>query len=973
MTSSSLYRSLVRLGALCLLVTLARPESLSAQSASHGLLSGVVEDGSGRPVSDAEVRIVDRSSGAARRVSTGRDGAFRFGLLNPSLYDVMVEALGFRPVVHLGVSVGAGASPTIRVALRRATPPVVAVDTVRAMGARAAPLAWMQARGYSELVGGRRLASDAALLSPVADEDAVEGLPWRFADLMVDGARLGAAGAPGATGSATTALAMPARGIAGVTVGGLGFDVEVGGAGVGLSALSLRGGGASRTSSAIFGGTSDIGGGAVFGGPIQRDTADAIIGVDYQRSEVTRPAWFLADDAAGLALVNVARDSFSTDLSGYRGESSRLEERASAFGRLDWQLGDRYSISMRAAGSRLVAADPPLLTGTAGGFGSRHEATAAQVSVDIVARLTRRITSELRVSGDVAEATADRPAIAPTAFAGRGVGIGGATDEPFSDQRAAPRVSGMLHWDVGAHRVKLGGVIASGRFESQGMTSGLGEFRFGDAADFSAGTGAWRGLGPTTGSGSFRMSERAFFVQDSWAVTSGLALTFGVRFDGNTLPVGEIDRNAAWLARTGIDNASVRGVRSRVAPRIGFRWELGSAREWVFEGGAGVYNDLPDRRDVAEALTLDQGVDVRSAVGALGGWPGVPDSVVAPVRGRTLSIIGPGYEGPRTRRMTLGLQRDIGIWTAYVKGTYRQTDFLARHRDLNLPVNASGADQFGRPLFGALQQVGTLVVATPGSNRRFSEFDAVNAIEVTGFSEFWAATVGVERVVERGLTVGLHYTYSRTTDNLAGGRDALAPLTAGASGVEWSDGTADTDAPHRVIAAMEWSPAASGAVRLGMVYRLRSGAPFTPGFRDGVDANGDGVWGNDPAFVDLAFPGLAALAADNACLRRASGTYAERNDCRGELTHRLDLRAAFRIMMLGAGPLDLVVDAMDVIPGTSGRVDRALYLVDRTGALTRNTTTGVTTVPLVVNPNFGALLADRAPGMLFRVGLRIGR
>ena len=64
---------------------------------------------------------------------------------------------------------------------------------------------------------------------------------------------------------------------------------------------------------------------------------------------------------------------------------------------------------------------------------------------------------------------------------------------------------------------------------------------------------------------------------------------------------------------------------------------------------------------------------------------------------------------------------------------------------------------------------------------------------------------------------------------------------------------------------------------------------------------------------------------------------------------------------------------MSAATGTSGRVDRALYLVDRASALTTSTTTGVTTVPLVVNPNFGALLADRAPGMLFRVGLRIGR
>ncbi len=221
--------------------------------------------------------------------------------------------------------------------------------------------------------------------------------------------------------------------------------------------------------------------------------------------------------------------------------------------------------------------------------------------------------------------------------------------------------------------------------------------------------------------------------------------------------------------------------------------------------------------------------------------------------------------------------------------------------------------------------------------------------------------------------MGVHYTFSRTNDNLASGRDALAPLSSSATGREWSDGTADTDALHRVIAAAEWSPSATGAFRFGMVYRLKSGTPFTPGFRDGVDANGDGVWGNDPAFVDLAIPGVSTLAESHDCLTRSTSAFAERNDCRGELTHRLDLRASFRIMMLAVGPMDLVVDALDVIPGTSGRVDRALYLIDRAGTLSTNTTTGVTTVPLVVNPNFGALLADRAPGMLFRVGLRIGR
>ena len=52
-------------------------------------------------------------------------------------------------------------------------------------------------------------------------------------------------------------------------------------------------------------------------------------------------------------------------------------------------------------------------------------------------------------------------------------------------------------------------------------------------------------------------------------------------------------------------------------------------------------------------------------------------------------------------------------------------------------------------------------------------------------------------------------------------------------------------------------------------------------------------------------------------------------------------------------------------------MDRALLLVDPAGTLSTNSTTGVTTVPYVVNPNFGKLLTDRSTGVLWRVGVRI--
>ena len=943
--------------------------TMESQSLAHGSLAGTIRDAAGREIHDAEVRVLERTSGATRSLVTARDGMFRFGLLSPAAYDLTVEALGYRPVVYLGISVSAGDATELRITLRRETPPVSSIDTVRVAGAPVAPLTWMHERGFGELASGRRLASDGIALSVVADENGVEGLPWRFADLMVDGARVGSVGAPGTEGLTTFGLAVPARALTSARAGGLGFDVETSGAGIGLGAQSLRGGGAPSSRSAIFGGSSDVGAAAVFGGPIQRDTVHALAGIDYQRSEVARPAWFLANDAEGLQLIGAARDSFATDLSAYRNETARVEERMSAFGRLDWQLGDRYAVSLRAAGTRLVASDPALLGAVAAGFGARHEATAAQASVDVITRLTRRLTSEIRLSGDIGEVNADAPVIPSTSFAGRGVTLGSTSDDPFNDQRATPRFAAMLHWELGAHRLKFGTAIAAHRFESQGMSGTSGEFAFGDALDFQNGLGAWRGVSATAGSGSYRMSERAFFVQDSWAVTNGFALSLGLRFDANRFTVDDIAQNAAWLARTGVDNTNIQRSISRVAPRVGFHWELGGSRAWVLDGGAGVFNDLPDRRDVGDALALDLGADVRSSIGAVGSWPQSPDSVVAPVRGQTISLLGPGFEGPRTRRMSFGVQRNVGAWTTYVQGVYRQTDFLSRRRDLNLPVSGTGSDQYGRTLYGELQQVGTLVAATPGSNRRFTEFDAVTAIEVTGFSEYRGATIGFERVVDRGLTFGVHYTYSLTEDNLATGRQPGMPLVNGIA----MDGTADTDVPHRLLAAAEWRLAPAGAVRFGVIYRMRSGSPFTAGFRDGVDVDGDGTAGNEAAFVDASLPGMDALLAEHSCLARASGAFVERNDCRGELVHRLDLRASFRLRTFASGPLDLVIDALNVVPGTEGRVDRALYLVDRTGAVTTNPATGVTTVPLLVNPNFGALLSDRAPGILFRVGLRIGR
>src|SRR5690606_33281266 len=95
-----------RLAAMLLCGALAG--SLEAQSLSFGQLDGAVRAADGGAVPSAEVRVQDRASGAVRWTLTARDGSFRFAVLPAGRYDVTVEALGYRPVVHLGVEVAVG-------------------------------------------------------------------------------------------------------------------------------------------------------------------------------------------------------------------------------------------------------------------------------------------------------------------------------------------------------------------------------------------------------------------------------------------------------------------------------------------------------------------------------------------------------------------------------------------------------------------------------------------------------------------------------------------------------------------------------------------------------------------------------------------------------------------------------------------------------------------------------------------------
>ena len=714
-------------------------------------------------------------------------------------------------------------------------------------------------------------------------------------------------------------------------------------------------------------------GGMVVGGPLVRDTALVLIGVDARRVETKFSAPWPDDSLARLA-VAVAHDSLGTDLSAYLQPSTERTDVLTTFGRFDWAIANGHTVGLRAAMADRTTSEMDLGAGRPVGLGSSLHARDVMASGTLTSRITAAIEGQLSFAFDRSERDYRRPTLPGTLLPADGLFAGAEGALPGRFERNTTRAQAAVLYRRGAHALKAGLV---GTWTDHDITYAAwqaGAYLFGSMTDFALRRGAYVQAVGGVPAAAFSVTSVAFFAQDAWSPVPGLDILIGGRIEREKWPNTGVTPNVDWFRRTGLANVVPLAPGQRISPRFGFTWSAGPRREWLLRGDAGVFAEEVDPSVLAEMQANDGAVKYRRGLGALGAWPGVPDSTAAPVTGPALTVLQPGYEAPRTSRVSLSIARNLGAATTVsVAGQYRHTDYLARRSDLNLATARQVHDQFGRPLYGALEQYGSLLAARPGSNRRFADFDRVSALDPSGFSDYWGLTLTLEHLREQGLSVWASYTYSRTVDNIPGALGSvpdaqLSPFPDSTGSADWRDGRSDLDVPHRAAVGAEW---AVGAGRLAGLLRYRSGVPFTPGFRDGVDANGDGAWGNDPAFVSDTVAGAADVVGANACLRGQIGSFAGRNSCRRPGVVSLDARLVVRLFTFLGGPTELVLDGLNLLTTDDGVVDRALYLVDPTRALATNGAGTVLTVPLVANPNFGKLLVRRSPSTVVRAGIRV--
>jgi Carboxypeptidase regulatory-like domain len=76
-----------------------------------GSLSGIVTDPSAGAISSAAVHLKNRGTGAVRSSLSAADGRYQFNLLAPGLYELSVEASGFKKFLDDGVRLQVAQEP----------------------------------------------------------------------------------------------------------------------------------------------------------------------------------------------------------------------------------------------------------------------------------------------------------------------------------------------------------------------------------------------------------------------------------------------------------------------------------------------------------------------------------------------------------------------------------------------------------------------------------------------------------------------------------------------------------------------------------------------------------------------------------------------------------------------------------------------------------------------------------------------
>ncbi|MEN3338263.1 MAG: hypothetical protein V7647_1939, partial [Acidobacteriota bacterium] len=838
------------------------PTASAQQATTTATLRGVVVGPDNSPVAGAAVLATNAQTGTRRGTQTDDRGRYTIPFLDPGVYAVRAQRIGFRPVERAGLRVSLGQVETQDFRLEGAATQlgaIVVTDTrapliegtktgtstrILEEQLRQLPTSDRNFKnlvvltpgssdigatgaGGGQSIGGGRTASSNLLMDGVNNNESYFGgdarggdrLPFSYSIEAVKEIQVITAGYDVERGQFTGGTVNAVTKSGTNTVAGSIFDYERGDKrfGLKLTGNDFLGRAPRNYMRQQYGGS--------VGGPIIKDRLHFFLALDRQVGNEPKPVLQTGTDAASIRasginpdtlakLVNIARTTYGYDLAQEIGAFKQNIDESAVFGRVDWQINDRHTLTVRdnylnfqQTNDRLTIS--PSTNETISNAGPYKEKTNSAV-LALTSVLSPRFSNELRAQ--LANDRKPRPSN-PSATGGAipQVRVGGLVANPGdgganvttavffgSDpvlhannlEQDTYELIDNVRYTRENHTIKVGTDLNKVHVFNDFFFNGLGSFSYNNLADFQNRVPAsfTRALPFTPTSGNpvalFSVYEAAVYAQDEWQVTPKLFLTYGARYDVSSFP--DKPRSNPLLASgvLGIRNDIQPSDRNNLAPRVGFTYDPSADGHQVFRGGSGIfygrapyvlYGNTLSNTGLTQLDLNCQGAAAtpQPDLAAYGANPGtIPTTCLgggAAAASRASPVVfSNDFQQTQAWKTNLAYDRLIADrWRLTLEGVYTRTtnDYVVQ--DVNLDATPRFTIEGGIPVFQAAASIPTTGTNAGRTNIAFSRrdpnFNNVFVQSSKGEAKSLQGIVQVQGAV-RWVAMLASYTYDRTRD-----------------------------------------------------------------------------------------------------------------------------------------------------------------------------------------------------------------
>ena len=996
------------------------------QATTTGSVRGVVTSTTGQPVADATVIATNVASGVKRSGHSDAVGRYQIPFLDPGVYSVRAQHFGMRAVEQSSVRISLGQVQPLDFRLETAPQQLEA----QIVSAEVAPLIEKQKTGTNTRILEEQLRTlptsdrnfkNLVVLTPGTSDvgatgagggQSIGGGRTASSNILMDGANNNESFFGGdARGGDRLPFSYSIEAVKEIQVITAGYDVERGNF-TGGTVNAVTKAGTNRFEGSVFEylrGDKKLGltltgkdfldrvprnysrqqYGASFGGPIIQNKLHFFATIDRQVGNEPKPvlqtgATTSAIKAAGInpdtltKLLATAKTVYGYDLVQETGALKQNIDESAVFGRLDYQINERHTFTIRDNFLNFVQSNDrltisPSFNETISNAGPFKEKTNSLVAA-LTSALSNAWSNEARVQ--VAQDRKPRPSN-PSLLGGpipqitingvvspAGDGTNVTTSVAFGadvvlhannlEQNTTEFIDN-LRYTKDAHNFKVGVNATRVHVFNHFFFNSLGSYSFNTFLDFQNKNPArfTRALPFTAAAGPpdarFTEYEYAAYVQDEWQVMPKLFVTYGLRYDNSRLPDAPGANAALASGPLALNTDFEPSGKGYISPRAGFTFDPAADGKQVVRGGSGLFYGrapyvLYSNTLAANGLTqLDLTCTGAAQVGTIDLASFAKDQSTIPTACATggaavASKASPvifSHDFSQTRAWKSNLAYDrlvLPNWRVTVEGVYTKITDDYTVRDANLDATSKFTIEGGIPVYVPAATITAGGLTNIGNSRIDKNFNNVFVQESRGQATSMQEILQVRGATRWGSLLA-SYTYDRTRDRgsvscCIAGSDIFSATRAFGNPNDLSNqvGPATYSRPHSVIISPSFN-LPYGFLVSG-IFRRYSGLPWTPRYRG--DVNGDAQT-NDRLYIPTSaelqtytFIGGAterdafeAKIAGTPCLNDHRGQVIERGGCRNPWQSILDMRVGKTVNTLRGQRAEVSIDFFNLLNGLS--------------------------------------------------------